>query len=55
MLRGDQYIVQKVDEHEGLSKTFTSTDHMKPWMEFANDDSDNERENRHSKANVRAE
>lgn len=42
MLRNDRYVVQKMGEHEGPSKTSTSADHMKPWTEFARDDSDGE-------------
>lgn len=42
VLRKDRYIVQKIGEHEGPSKTSTSADHMKPWVNFDSDISDEE-------------
>jgi len=42
VLRNDRYLVQKIGEHEGPVKTSTSVDHMKPWVEFTSDDSEDE-------------
>jgi len=42
VLRNDRYLVQKTGEHEGPMKTSTSADHMKPWVEFTSDDSEDE-------------
>lgn len=42
VLRNDCYIVQKIGEHEGPSKTSTSADYMKPWTDFASDESEDE-------------
>lgn len=44
VLRNDRYLVQRVGEHEGPMKTSTSVDHMKPWVEFASDNSEDESE-----------
>jgi hypothetical protein len=44
VLRNDRYIVQKIGEHEGPSRTSTSADHMKPWTDPSNDDSEDESE-----------
>lgn len=42
VLRNDRYVVHKVGEHEGPLKTSTSADHMKPWVDFASDNSEEE-------------
>jgi len=39
-LRGDRYMVRKIGNHEGPHQTSTSADHMKPWPEDQEDDSD---------------
>jgi len=35
-------VVQKLGEHEGPFKTSTSVDHMKRWVDYASDNSDDE-------------
>lgn len=45
VLRNDRYVVQKIGEHEGPMKTSTSADYMKPWVDFASDDSEEECDN----------
>ncbi|EZA46682.1 hypothetical protein X777_03558, partial [Ooceraea biroi] len=42
VLCNDRYIVQRVGEHEGPFRTSTSADHMKPWVDYASDDSESE-------------
>jgi len=42
VLRNDRYVVQKVGEHEGPSRTSTSADHIKPWVSSLSDDSEDE-------------
>lgn len=45
VLRNNRYIVQKVGDHEGPSKTSISVDYMKPWIDYMSDNSEDESEN----------
>jgi len=45
VLRNDRYVVHKVGEHEGPLRTSTFADYMKPWIDYASDDSETENEN----------
>jgi len=42
ILRNDRYVIQKVGEYEGPSRTSTSADHIKPWVSSLSDDSEDE-------------